>query len=197
MDSKNWFLLLLVLGTISFSVYYINKPEMSISDIRDVVPEAQEQVAGDARIRPAAWKEFTGDTLKFYHPEKWQPEKREPYGGSVVEDIQLNIPDAVDNNISYSVTSFDLIKPDDLVKEEELMVNERRWIKWTREGENYVSYDFYTKDHLLNNEAESFGVHVTLNGKDAQLEEELIILINSIEFSDKNATASPTLKPTE
>jgi len=197
MDSKNWFLLLLVLGTISFAAYYINKPEISITRDAGVTPVVQDQVAGYSRARPESWKEFSGDTLKFYYPDKWQPEKRMPYGGSVVEDIKLNIPETVDNNISYSVTSYDVIKPEDLVKEEEFVVNERKWTKWIREGAGYVSYDIYTKDHLLNNEAESFGVHVTLNEKDENLEEELVVLINSIEFSDINATVSPTLSPIE
>lgn len=196
MDFKNWLLLMSVLGIVGYSSYYIYNTPYVTEKIEDAFPSVTPQVAGDnSRERPADWKEYSGETIKFYHPEKWNPEVREPFGGSAVEDIVLNIPEAVDNNIFYSVVSYDLVKPEDIVSEEELILNDRKWTKWVREGEGYVSYDFYTKEHLLGNEAESFGVHVTVNEHDEKLEEELMVLINSIEFSstgEPNISLSPT-----
>lgn len=194
MDFKNWFLLLSVLGIIGFSTYYISQNPYPLENITKNSPSITPQVAGDVRERPSDWKEFSAETLKFYHPENWQPEERAPFGGTIVEDIALNIPDSTDDSIAYSATSFDLIKPDDIVKEEELVVNDRKWTKWVREGEGYTSYDFNTKENL-NQDAESFGVHVTVKEKDEKLEEELLVFVNSIEFGNTEATSSPTVSP--
>jgi hypothetical protein len=185
MDFKNWLLLLSVLGIIGFSSYYIYNTPYIEERIGKVFPTVTPQVAGSISYeRPSDWREYNGETIKFYHPDKWQPEKKEPFGGTAVEDIVLNIPDAIDNNISYSVTSFDLLKPEDIVEEEEIVINDRSWTKWIREGEGYASYDFYTKEHLKSNEAESFGVHVTISTRNEELEKELLVLINSIEFNN-------------
>lgn len=196
MDFKNWFLLLSVLGIIGFSAYYISQNSYPIDNLTRESPTVTPEVAGSSRERPASWKEFNGETLKFYHPEEWVPEKRDPFGGAIVEDIALNIPDSIDNSISYSVTSFDLLKPEDIVKEEELILNDRKWTKWVREGEGYASYDFNTKENLNQDDAESFGVHVTVKEKNEKLEEELLVLVNSIELGNMEATSSPTASPT-
>ncbi len=183
MDSKNWILLLSVLGIIGFSSYYILQNPYQSGEIAQITPTEVPEVASYSE-RPGDWKEYAGKTVKFYHPEKWLPEEKEPFGGTVVEDILLNIPDATDNSVYYSVTPYEIVKPDDVVKEEELVINDRRWIKWTREGENYVSYDYYTNEHQLLDEAESFGVHVTMAERDDELERELTTFIYTIEFSE-------------
>ena len=197
MDFKNWVLLLLVLGIIGFFSYSIYNTPYIEEKIDRVFPPETPQVAGDSsKERPSDWKVYIGETLNFYYPEKWQPEEREPFGGATIEDVVLNIPEATDNSISYSVTPYDLLKPEDVVEEEELFINDRKWTKWVREGEEYISYDFYTKDHLRSNEAESFGVHVTVSERNIELEQELLFLINSIEFSDIGET-NITIEPTK
>lgn len=197
MDFKNWFLLLSVLGIIGFFSYHIYNTPYSEEKIDKTFPTATTKVAGNTiKERPYDWKEYSGETIKFYHPDEWEPEEREPFGGSVVEDIVLNIPESTDNSISYSVTAFDLIKPEDIVMEEEIILNDRKWIKWIREGEGYVSYDFYTKEHLMGNEAESFGVHITIQEQNEELEEELMVFVSSIEFND-NGEPDITIIPTE
>lgn len=197
MDFKNWLLLLSVLGIIGFSSYYIYNTPYIEEKIEKAFPTVTTKVAGSiTKERPSDWKEYSGETIKFYHPNEWEPEEREPFGGAVVEDIVLNIPESTDNSISYSVTAFDLIKPADIVTEEEIILSDRKWIKWIREGEGYVSYDFYTKEHLKGNEAESFGVHVTVKEQNEELEENLMVLVSSIEFND-NGEPNITITPTE
>lgn len=197
MDFKNWLLLLSVLGIIGFSSYYIYNTPYIEEKIEKAFPTVATKVAGNiTKDRPFDWKEYSGETIKFYHPGEWKPEEREPFGGAVVEDVVLNIPESTDNSISYSVTAFDLIKPADIVTEEEIILNDRKWIKWIREGEGYASYDFYTKEHLRGNEAESFGVHVTVKEQNEELEKELMVLVSSIEFNDNNEP-NITITPTE
>lgn len=197
MDSKNWLLLLSVLGIIGFFSYSIYNTPYIEERIDKVFPVETPQVAGNSsKERPSDWKEYSGETIKFYYPDTWQPEERETFGGAAIEDIVLNIPESTDNNISYSVTSFDLVRPEDIVVEEEIVLNDRKWTKWVREGEGYTSYDFYTKEHLKGNEAESFGVHVTVKEQNEELEEELMVLVSSIEFND-NGEPNITMTPTE
>src|SRR3990167_7723633 len=108
MDFKNWLLLLSVLGIIGFSSYYIYNTPYIEEKIEKSFPTVTTKVAGNTiKERPSDWKEYSGETIKFYHPDEWKPIEREPFGGATVEDIVLNIPEATDNSISYSVTAFD------------------------------------------------------------------------------------------
>lgn len=200
MDFRNWLLLLTVIGIVGFSSYYIYNSPYVEEKIEKAFPSPTETVKNLVLVQPSDWAEYTGQKIKFYHPQKWAPVEREPFGGATVENVDLNIPEATDNSISYFVTEYDLVKPEDIVEEEEIIVKDRKWTKWVREGDGYVSYDIYTKENLNTDEAESFGVHVTLEKKNEKLEEELLILVNSIEFnssSSASTTITPTIKETD
>jgi len=186
MDFKNWLLLLGVFGVVGFSGYYIyNNPPTSPDNVLNTNPTSIPDVAGQSYEKHEDWKQFNGQTLTFYHPEEWAPENKNPYGGSVVEDINLNIPEAVDNSIFYSATAYDVVKPDDISSEKTMEINGRQWVEWIREGDGYVSYDFYTKGFDLGEDsAGSFGVHVTVNERNDDLEDKLIDLIESINFKE-------------
>lgn len=199
MDSKNWLLLLLVIGVVGYFGYSVSqKPVLDEAVIN--IEESDSQVAGDMYEVPADWEEYKGETINFYHPSEWEPEEREPFNGAVIEDVVLNIPDATDNSLYYSEVPYDMIKPDDIATEDSLDINNRRWVKWVREGENYVSYDYYTNE-VPNKDVKSFALHVTMKEQDKILEDNLVKLINTIEFAgsedimsdDKSATASVDL----
>lgn len=181
MDYKNWLLLLFTIfiaGVFSYSIYGQSVVEEKNEDNPIQVEPSEKIVLSDS----SDWVEYAGETIKFRYPEKWRPESTTPFGGAVVEQIKLNIPGASDDNVSYTVTSMDMIKPNDIVEEDDIEINDRSWRKWVRKGENYVSYDIYTKDGLNISEAESFGIHVTLEEESKEIEEELITLTFTIEF---------------
>ncbi len=182
MDFRNWLLFLIVVGVIGFSSYYIYKNSYIEQRIEDSFLSPTPKVSDDFYERPSDWKEYKAETLSFYHPNDWKPGKREPFGGAIIEDIVLNIPEAVDSYISYSAVAYDAIKPDDIASEDSLEINNRTWVKWVREGEGYVSYDYYTKELLGDAGIGSFGVHVTLTKKNEELEKKLTTLITTIEL---------------
>lgn len=191
MDFKNWMLLFSVIAVIGFFSYSIYNSPYIEEKIENTFPSPT-QTNNIVLDKPSDWSEYTGETIKFNHPREWQPEERTPFGGLIVEDVVLNIPESTDNNISYSVTPFDLVKPDDVVKEEDIMINERKWTKWVRKGSDYVSYDLYTKDKLGVSDANSFGIHVTLEEENEKIEKDLVILASTIEF---NSTESAQISP--
>lgn len=181
MDYKNWLLLLFTIfiaGVFSYSIYGQSVVEEKNEDNPIQVEPSEKIVLSDS----SDWVDYSGKTIMFRYPEQWKPESTTPFGGAVVEQIKLNIPGASDDNVSYTVTSMDMIKPDDIVEEDDIVINDRSWKKWVRKGENYVSYDIYTKDDLNVSEAESFGIHVTLEEENKEIEEELITLTSTIEF---------------
>lgn len=181
MDYKNWLLLLFTIfiaGVFSYSIYGQSVVEEKNEDNPIQVEPSEKIVLSDS----SDWVDYSGETIRFRYPEQWKPESTTPFGGAVVEQIKLNIPGASDDNVSYTVTSMDMIKPDDIVEEDDIVINDRSWKKWVRKGENYVSYDIYTKDDLNVSEAESFGIHVTLEEENKEIEEELITLTSTIEF---------------
>ncbi len=200
MDSKNWILLLLVIGVVGYFGYSVSRNPVLNETVVNESSDESSQVAGDSYQVPADWEQYDGQTINFYHPAEWKPEEREPFNGSVIEDVVLNIPEATDNSLYYSEVPYDMLKPDDIASEDMLDINDRKWIKWVREGEDYVSYDYYTNE-VPNKDVRSFAVHVTIKEEDKDLEEDLVKLINTIEFvednvkkiEDQEATASPDL----
>jgi len=59
----------------------------SAEKIGKVFPTVTPQVAGNiSDERPSDWKEYHGETIKFYHPDEWQPKKK-----SLLVEQQLKI----------------------------------------------------------------------------------------------------------
>lgn len=189
MDLKNWVLLTAIFAIVGFSAYaiYTNSSQKSTSG--SVEPAPTKIVADDSTQRYKDWERYSGKTIDFYYPPEWSPEEREPFGGAVIEDVELNIPNATDDNAFYSASSYDSVMPEDISGEDTIEISGREWTEWVREGEGYVSYDFFTKEKIEES-AGSFGVHVTLSEEDGETKEKLKQFIESIEF--KTATGAAT-----
>lgn len=198
MDSKNWLLLFFVVGAIGFFGYHvIDSSSSEISQDIDLTPTPVSQVAGDGETED--WEKYAGKTIQFSYPPEWEPEERNPFGGTVIEDVELNIPKSTDNYLFYSASPYDSVKPEDITYEQSFEIKERDWIQWTREGEGYASYDFFTNDKVATG-AGSFGIHVTLPEKNGDVEKKLRNLIQTIKFEDdileEEASPSASITPT-
>jgi hypothetical protein len=128
----------------------------------------------------ATTKKIVGEFVMFEVPSHWNPNKRPLFGGAVWEDWQLGIPGVMsDQALGFSEVAFNQARPNDIASETVITIGGKRGVKWIRHGANYVSYDYYTTGR---NDRGSFGVHVTLSQKDANIEAQLDRLITSIAF---------------
>lgn len=119
--------------------------------------------------------------LSFQYPASWNPKSSTEAMGYELEVIQLNIPGVEsDQSAGFSSVPLEKIAPNDIVKTDTLNVNGRQWIKWTRKGAGYVSYDYSTKSPFTTG---SFGIHVTLDTENPSLEKELDMLVSTLTFS--------------
>lgn len=195
MDFKNWLLLFSIVGIVAYSAYYISNEPNITQRIENAVPSETPQVASEFE-RPDDWIEYDNEKFNFYHPSVWTPVQSDS-SEEFEDEVILNIPESLENSISYSVTPYELLKPEKVIDEEKLIINKREWVKWISEEEGYFSYDIYTKNPIEEQEENSFGVHVTVPERSESLERELLIFVSSIEFNDTSSTPEASLDFTE
>lgn len=91
------------------------------------------------------WQDISSEHVNFRVAREWQPLALELGGGSVLADWQLGIPGVEsDQFIGFSGVIFDDLKPTDVISEDELLIGGRPGFKWVRQGEGYISYNYYT-----------------------------------------------------
>jgi len=179
MDFKNWLIALIILILLGASYFFITGLPIKKDTTEKKTESPAPTKVAEFKI-PPDWKEYKGLTVSFFHPSDWEIENIEPFGGAVIESIKLNIPGAIDSNMFYSATVFDLIRPDDIMREQQISINKREWTGWVRENEENISYDFFTKE--TPNDTGSFVVHARFPEIDDELEQKLINLIKTINF---------------
>lgn len=123
---------------------------------------------------------IVGEFVTFDVPQSWNPTKRSLAPGAMLEDWQLGIPGVTsDQALGFSAVAFNQLRPNDVISETPIIVGGKHGVKWIRQGTNYVSYDYYAPGR---GEQGSFGVHVTLSHKNAEIERQLDQLVASIVF---------------
>lgn len=126
-------------------------------------------------------KTYRGKYATFQYPNGWMPKSQTPFGGGVLETVNLGIPGVTsDQTLGFSTPSFNEIKPNDVVSEIPVTISTQSGFKWVRKGDNYVSYDYCTQGHYQ--DAGSFCVHVTVSSEDKLLETQLDSLAKTIKF---------------
>ncbi len=132
------------------------------------------------------WQDISSEYITFRVPGPWQPTVVTPGMGSVLDEWYLGIPNVdSDQTIAFFSSTFADLKPSDLVSEDSILIGGQPGLKWIRGGESYTSYDYYTAGTEGTQElgAGSFGLHVTVDEADPELEAILDMVAMSIIFN--------------
>jgi len=128
------------------------------------------------------WAQMVGEYIVFNYPSSWNPIKQELFGGAILEDWKLGIPQVEsDQDLGFSAVPLSKLRPIDgeMVTETSILIGGKVGVKWVRLGTDYISYDYYTNGY---EDQGSFGVHVTLTEADEVLEQQLDHLVQTVVF---------------
>jgi hypothetical protein len=128
------------------------------------------------------WAQTIGEYVIFDYPSSWNPVKRKLFGGAILEDWELGIPQVEsDQSLGFSTVPFSQLQPIDTetTTETPIVIGGKAGVKWVRRGTDYISYDYYTTGY---EDQGCFGVHVTLANPDEVLEQQLDHLVQTIVF---------------
>lgn len=130
----------------------------------------------------AAWKKIVGKYVTFECPQSWNPTPAPLFGGAILEDWRLGIPDGgPDQGLGFSEVSLrEIPRPTDIILEKAITIGGKPGFKWIRSGPNYVHYDYLTTGYR---DQSSFSVSVGVRQKDDILEAQLDRLVQSIVFN--------------
>jgi uncharacterized protein YgiM (DUF1202 family) len=130
------------------------------------------------------WQAITGNYVSYRVPPGWQPVVEEPGEGSVLDQWRLGIPGvAYDQIVAFFAVPFDLLPPSDLISTSAFAIGEQPGAKWVRGGNRTISYDYYTSGV---GGAGSFGIHVTVEEADPELELLLDMVAASVMFHQED-----------
>lgn len=149
---------------------YINTLETLMSTVKFT---DQIQADGTANL-----KTYSGQYVIFQYPSDWNPQKTQPFGGGVLETVNLGIP-GVNSDQDLGFSEVAPYKPSDAISEQSITIGGKSGFKWIRKGQGYVSYDYDTKGYQ---DKGGFSVHVTVASENKTLETQLDQLVASLTF---------------
>jgi hypothetical protein len=128
----------------------------------------------------AGLKTYEDTQIRFSYPDIWNVPKTEYSLGKDNKVLTLGIPGDVSQQLlSYVAADLRNLKPQDVKAETKITIGKRTGYKWLTSGENYVSYEYYSRG---SNTRGSFYIHVTVPKENQDLEQQLDALVKSVVF---------------